>query len=242
MSRRPDPPLDILYLDNHLIAVRKPAGRLTQPDHSGEVSLMDEVKDWIKTEYKKPGKVFLGLVHRLDRPVSGVIVFARTSKGAARLSEQFRKQTTTKIYRALVEGTPQPRRAKLTHYLRKEKSRKATLFPRATPDAKEARLDYEVIENFERTSLLDIHLHTGRFHQIRAQLAFVGHPIVGDEKYGARSALPEGRIALHARRIFFHHPTSKEEIVIDCPPPANWLARSAQQNSDIISAGRSVPQ
>ena len=183
---------------------------------------MDQVKDWIKTEYKKPGKVFLGLVHRLDRPVSGIVVFARTSKGASRLSEQFRKQTTKKIYRALVEGTPQSQQASLKHYLRKEKSLKATVFPRATPNTKEALLDYEVIETLQNTSLLDIHLHTGRFHQIRAQLAFIGHPIVGDKKYGAHSALPEGQIALHAQRMLFNHPASKEEIIIDCPPPKNW--------------------
>ncbi len=223
MSNPPEhPSLDILYLDNHLIAVRKPAGVLIQPDKSGEISLMDQVKDWIKTEYKKPGKVFLGLVHRLDRPVSGVVVFARTSKGASRLSEQFRKKTTKKIYRALVEGTPQPQQACLTHYLRKEKSLKATVFPRATPNAKEAKLDYEVIETLQNTSLLDIHLHTGRFHQIRAQLAFIGHPIVGDKKYGAHSALAEGQIALYAHRLVFNHPTSKEEIIIDCHPPKNW--------------------
>ena len=222
MSNPPDPSLDILYLDNHLIAVRKPAGILTQSDDSGGVSLMDQVKDWIKTEYKKPGKVFLGLVHRLDRPVSGIVVFARTSKGASRLSEQFRNNTTKKIYRALVEGIPQPQQDSLTHYLRKEKSLKATVFPRATPNTKEALLDYEVIETLQNTSLLDIHLHTGRFHQIRAQLAFIGHPIVGDKKYGAHSALPQGQIALHALRMLFNHPTSKEEIIIDCPPPKNW--------------------
>ena len=222
MSNPPDPSLGILYLDNHLIAVRKPAGILTQSDDSGGVSLMDQVKDWIKAEYKKPGKVFLGLVHRLDRPVSGIAVFARTSKGASRLSEQFRKQTTKKNYRALVEGTPQSQQASLTHYLRKEKSLKATVFPRATPNAKEAQLDYEVIETLQNTSLLDIHLHTGRFHQIRAQLASIGHPIVGDKKYGAHSALAEGQIALYAHRLVFNHPTSKEEIIIDCPPPKNW--------------------
>lgn len=225
MGNPPDFPLKVLYLDNHLIAVNKPAGMLTQPDDTGKTSLMDLVKDWIKAEYKKPGNVFLGLVHRLDRPVSGVVIFGRTSKGASRLSEQFRQRTTQKTYRALVEGTPQPERASLTHYLRKGKSLKATVFPRPTPDAKEAVLDYEVIEIFASTSLLDIHLHTGRFHQIRAQLAFIGHPIVGDKKYGANSTLPEGGIALHARRIVFNHPTSKEEIVIDAPVPDDWAAR-----------------
>ena len=185
---------------------------------------MEKVKKWIKAEYKKPGNVFLGLVHRLDRPVSGVVVFGLTSKGASRLSEQFRKKTTQKFYRTLVEETPEPLQGSLRHYLRKEKSLKATVFPRATINAKEALLDYEVIETFARTSLVDIHLHTGRFHQIRAQLSVIGHPIVGDKKYGASSALPKERIALHAQGLTFNHPTSKEEIVIDCPLPEDWPA------------------
>ena len=218
------PKLDILYLDNHLIAVCKPAGMLTQSDEFGEASLMDMVKGWIKTEYKKPGKVFLGLVHRLDRNVSGVVMFARTSKGASRISEQFRQKTTKKIYRALVEGTPEPQQASLRHYLRKEKSLKSTVFPRLTMNAKEALLDYEVIETFADTSLIEIRLHTGRFHQIRAQLSVIGHPIVGDKKYGASSALPVERIALHAQSMTLKHPTSKEEIVIDCPLPEDWPA------------------
>ena len=218
------PKLDILYLDNHLIAVCKPAGMLTQSDEFGEASLMDMVKGWIKTEYKKPGKVFLGLVHRLDRNVSGVVMFARTSKGASRISEQFRQKTTKKIYRALVEGTLEHQQASLRHYLRKEKSLKATVFPRATINAKEALLDYEVIEIFADTSLIEIRLHTGRFHQIRAQLSVIGHPIVGDKKYGASSALPVERIALHAQSMTLKHPTSKEEIVIDCPLPEDWPA------------------
>jgi 23S rRNA pseudouridine1911/1915/1917 synthase len=224
LSNLPDSSLNVLYIDNHLVAVCKPAGTLTQPDDSGAVSLMDQVKSWIKIQYKKPGKVFLGLVHRLDRPVSGVVVFARTSKGASRLSEQFRQKTTRKVYRALVEGVPQPQRASLKHYLRKEKSLKATVFPRATPEAKEALLDYETLEVLPNTntSLLDIHLHTGRFHQIRAQLSFIGHPIVGDKKYGAHSTLSEGHIALYAHRLIFKHPTSKEEINIEAPPPPFW--------------------
>ena len=210
MSNPPD--LDILYIDNHLIAVCKPAGMLTQPDDSGDISLMEKVKKWIKAEYKKPGNVFLGLVHRLDRPVSGVVVFGLTSKGASRLSEQFRQKTTQKIYRTLVEKTPKPTQGTLRHYLKKEKSLKATVFPRPSPDAKEALLDYKVLENFENTSLLNIRLHTGRFHQIRAQLSFIGYPIVGDKRYGAISVLPEGRIALHAQSIVFNHPTIKKSV------------------------------
>jgi 23S rRNA pseudouridine1911/1915/1917 synthase len=195
---------------------------LTQPDESGDVSLVEKVKKWIKAEYKKPGNVFLGLVHRLDRPVSGVVVFGLTSKGASRLSEQFRQKTTKKFYRTLVEKTPKPLQGNLIHYLRKEKSLKVTVFPRPSPDAKEALLDYKVIENFEKTSLLNIRLHTGRFHQIRAQLSFIGHPIVGDKKYGASSVLPAGRIALHAQSIIFNHPTSKKEIIINSPLPEDW--------------------
>jgi 23S rRNA pseudouridine1911/1915/1917 synthase len=213
---------EILYIDNHLIGVRKPAGVLTQPDKSGENSLMDQVKDWVKVEYKKTGNVFLGMVHRLDKPVSGVVIFARTSKGASRLSEQFRKKTTQKIYRALVEGVPENNENRLTHFIRKEKSLRATVFPRPTLNAKEAVLEYKVIKTTNETSLLDIHLHTGRFHQIRAQLAFIGHPIFGDKKYGAISTLPEGRIALYAKSLAFNHPINKKKIIIECPPPKDW--------------------
>ena len=220
MSNLPNP--EILYVDNHLIVACKPAGMLIQPNHSGDTSFMDKIKNWIKLEYKKPGKVFLGLVHRLDRPVSGVVIFGRTSKATSRLSEQFRQKTTQKFYWAVVEGIPNVRQAKLKHYLRKEKSLKATVFPRPTSDVKEALLDYKVIKNFANTSLLDIQLHTGRFHQIRAQLAFMGHPIVGDNKYGASSAGPKERIALHAQSIVFNHPTKKEEVIINCPLPHDW--------------------
>lgn len=222
MSNPPDSYLDILHIDNHLIAVHKPAGILTQADSSGEISLMDQVKDWIKTEYKKPGKVFLGLVHRLDRPVSGIVVFALTSKGASRLSEQFREKTTKKVYRVCVEGIPQTRKANLTHYLRKEKTLKVTAFPRPAPNAKKAELNYEIIETAADKSILDIHLYTGRFHQIRAQLAFIGHPVFGDKKYGARSRLPDGQIALHARYMVFNHPTREEKVTIESPLPKGW--------------------
>ena len=206
--------------------MRKLAGTLTQSDDSGETSLMDHVKNWIKVNYKKTGNVFLGLVHRLDRPVSGVVVFARTSKGASRLSEQFRNKTTKKFYRALVEGVPEKNRTCLTHFLRKEKSLKATVFPRPTFNAKEAVLEYKVTHTAKDVSLLNINLHTGRFHQIRAQFAFIGHPIVGDKKYGATTTLPEGRIALHAQSIIFNHPINKDQIVIECPHPEDWEIQS----------------
>ena len=212
----------VLYLDNHLIAVCKPAGILTQADDSGDESLMDKVKVWIKTEFNKPGNVFLGLIHRLDRNVSGVVLFARTSKGASRLSEQFRNKTIEKIYRAIVEGKPQSEQASLSHHLRKEKTLKSTVFQRPGKDTKHAELEYKMLKNYEGTSLLEIKLHTGRFHQIRAQLAFIGHPVLGDNKYGAVTPLPERQIALYAHRLIFKHPISKEKICVESPPPPFW--------------------
>jgi len=214
--------LNILYLDNHLIAVCKPAGVLTQANDSGSESLMDQVKAWLKKEYSKPGNVFLGLIHRLDRNVSGVVLFARTSKGASRLSMQFREKTTQKLYRAVVEGKPNPAHSTLTHHLRKERSLKSTVFKRPGKDTKLAELEYKILENYESSSLLEITLHTGRFHQIRAQLSFIGHPILGDKKYGAATDLPDRKIALYAHRLNFQHPTSKEELCVESPPPPNW--------------------
>jgi 23S rRNA pseudouridine1911/1915/1917 synthase len=212
----------VLYLDNHLIAVCKPAGILTQGDDSGDESLIDQVKAWIKTEFNKPGNVFLGLIHRLDRNVSGVILFARTSKGASRLSEQFRDKTTEKFYRAIVEGKPEHEQASLSHHLRKEKTLKSTVFQRPGKDTQHAELEYKTLKNYESTSLLEIKLHTGRFHQIRAQLAFIGHPVLGDKKYGAVTPLPERQVALYAHRLIFKHPISKEKICVESPPPPFW--------------------
>jgi 23S rRNA pseudouridine1911/1915/1917 synthase len=217
-----DEVLNILYLDNHLIAVCKPAGVLTQADDSGDESLMDQVKAWIKTEFNKPGNVFLGLIHRLDRNVSGVVLFARTSKGASRLSEQFRDKTTEKIYRAIVEGKPEPEQASLSHHLRKEKTLKSTVFPRSGKDTQHAELEYKTLKSDESTSRLEIKLHTGRFHQIRAQFAFIGHPVLGDKKYGAVTTLPERQIALYAHRLIFKHPISKEKVCVESPPPPFW--------------------
>ena len=217
------PALDILYLDNHLIAVLKPAGLLTQTDHTGDDSLVEKVRQWIRDEYNKPGNIFLGLVHRLDRNVSGVVLFARTSKAASRLSRQFREGTPTKIYRAIVHGTLKEKQATLIHYLRKEKSLKATVFPRETPSAKRAELSYEVIESRENKSLIEVTLATGRFHQIRAQMAFTGHPIMGDVKYGAPDPLANHKIALHAHKLVFSHPVSNEETTLTVPDPDDWL-------------------
>ena len=221
--RLPQPSdLSILYLDNHLIAVYKPPGLLTQADDSGSESLVGQVKKWIKLEYKKPGNVFLGLVHRLDRNVSGVVLFARTSKAASRLSEQFRKKTINKVYRTTVEGIPNPKETTLTHYLRKEKSLKSTVFNRPEKNTQKAELEYKTLENRKTSSLLEVRLRTGRFHQIRAQLSFIGHPILGDKKYGSTITLPDRQIALYAHQLVFEHPINKEKVCLETLPPSHW--------------------
>ena len=216
-------PIDrIIYIDNHLIAVTKPAGLLTQPDRNTDESLIDQTRQWIKEKYNKPNNIFLGLVHRLDRNVSGVVLFARTSKAASRLSKQFREGTPKKLYRAIVLGKLKEEHTTLVHYLRKEKSLRATVFPRETPTAKRSELSYEVINSLEKKSLLEVSLSTGRFHQIRAQMAFIGHPIIGDVKYGAPEPLPNQEIALYAHKLVFSHPVSNEEITLTAPEPKTW--------------------
>jgi len=223
--------IKILYEDNHLVAVYKRAGILTQGDDTGDKCLMDEVKEYLKEKYKKPGNVFLGLLHRLDRPVSGIVLFAKTSKGASRLSEQFRNHSVQKIYHALVEKAPKQKTGTLIHYLKKdEKQNYTTVFDVPTDGALKAELDYETVEtqNFASlhgATLLKIHLKTGRSHQIRAQLAHIGCPIVGDTKYGARLRLAGyagqvGNIALCATELSFETATTKERktILIDYDP------------------------
>ena len=216
-------PIDrIIFIDNHLIAVTKPAGLLTQPDRNTDESLIDQTRQWIKEKYNKPNNIFLGLVHRLDRNVSGVVLFARTSKAASRLSKQFREGTPKKHYRAIILGKLKEEHTTLVHYLRKEKSLRATVFPRETPTAKRSELSYEVINSLEKKSLLEVSLSTGRFHQIRAQMAFIGHPIIGDVKYGAPEPLPNQEIALYAHKLVFSHPVSNEEITLTAPEPKTW--------------------
>ncbi|MCU0593971.1 MAG: RluA family pseudouridine synthase [Desulfobacterota bacterium] len=210
--------IQILYEDNHLIAVYKPAGLLVQGDISHEISLLDMVKDYIKKQYNKPGEVFLGLVHRLDRPVAGVVVFARTSKSASRLSIQWRQRSITKIYWALVHGKmPQPS-GRLTSFLKKRRQ-KVTLTEETHKRAQEAALTYRTLFVKGEVSLLEINLLTGRKHQIRAQLAAEGCPIVGDLKYGARQRREDGTICLLAKSLTFMHPTRPETIHIEAPTP-----------------------
>lgn len=211
-------PLKILYEDNHLIAVEKPAGILVQGDETGDVSLLDLVKKYLKEKYQKPGNVFLGLIHRLDRPVSGVIIFARTSKAAARLSEQFRSHITQKIYHALVEKMPPQKSATLVHYLKKDAATNTVkTFDQPHPAALRAELNYEVVKTVGKNTLLKIELKTGRPHQIRAQLATIGCPIVGDLKYGAAASRADRSIALKASSLSFNHPITGERKTVELP-------------------------
>ena len=212
--------LRVLYEDNHLIVVHKPGGILVQGDISRETSLMDMVKDYIKNRYNKPGEVFLGLVHRLDRPVSGVVLFAKTSKSASRMSEQWRRRNITKIYWALVHGEMPLPSGRLISYLKKRRQ-KVSLADADHKKAQEAVLSYRTLYARGEVSLLEVNLHTGRKHQIRAQLAAEGCPIVGDVKYGAPDRLNDGTICLLAKSLTFMHPTRPETIHIEAPTP-DW--------------------
>lgn len=215
--------LQILYEDNHLIAVYKPAGILVQGDDTGDPTLMDEVKYYLKTKYHKLGKVFLGLVHRLDRPVQGIILFAKTSKGASRLSEQWRNHSVEKIYHALVIGKPKQQRDTLVHFLQKEeKNNKVTISETEQKDFLRVELSYEVVKSNGKFSLLKIKLGTGRSHQIRAQLSAIGCPIVGDVKYGAAEPLSDKSLALAATSLSFMTATGEEKKVVTVEIPEAW--------------------
>jgi 23S rRNA pseudouridine1911/1915/1917 synthase len=209
--------LRVLYEDNHLIAVYKPAGTLTQGDSSGEVSLLDRVKHWLAAKYHKPGRVFVGLIHRLDRPASGIVLFAKTSKGASRISAQFRERTVEKWYRARVEGTLDLTRGRLVHFIEhREESPIVVVCDEPSDGAKPASLQYEVLRVERAESVVQVRLETGRKHQIRAQFAHIGHPIVGDHLYGARVGRA-GSIALCAVRLGFAHPVTKARIMVELP-------------------------
>ncbi|HFK5566778.1 TPA: RluA family pseudouridine synthase [Elizabethkingia anophelis] len=208
----------IVYEDNHLLVINKQVGQLVQGDKTGDKSLLDEIKDFIKIRDHKPGNVFLGLVHRIDRPTSGLVIYAKTSKALSRLTQMVKNREIEKTYWAIVPKEMIPLEQKLVHYLRKnEKNNKATVFEKVTEGAKEARLRYKVIRTLDNYYLLEIDLETGRHHQIRAQLAKIGIPIKGDLKYGASRSNPDGGIHLHARKLSFIHPVTKEAIEIIAP-------------------------
>ncbi len=212
--------MEVVYEDNHIIVVHKQAGEIVQGDKTGDRPLSELVKAYIKEHYAKPGAVFLGVVHRLDRPVSGLVVFARTSKALTRLNEMFRNATVEKTYYAVVHNAPQAAEATLTHYLlRNEQTNKSYVTNAGRAGAKKAVLDYRLAGSSEHYRLLEVHLHTGRHHQIRCQLAAIGCVIAGDLKYGARRSNADGSICLHAGRIRFEHPVSHTLIDISAPLP-----------------------
>jgi 23S rRNA pseudouridine1911/1915/1917 synthase len=211
---------DILYEDNHIIAVNKRSSDLSQGDKTGDQSLDTEIKKYIAQKYNKPGEVFLGVVHRLDRPVSGVLLYARTTKALIRLNEMFRTGKVKKIYLAIVKERPPEDEATVTHYLKKnEKQNKTYVYDTEVKGSKQASLTYRLAGRSASYYLLEIELHTGRHHQIRAQLAKIGCPVRGDLKYGFQRSNPDGSINLMARRLEFVHPVKKEKIVITAPLP-----------------------
>jgi 23S rRNA pseudouridine1911/1915/1917 synthase len=213
-------PATILYEDNHLMVVNKKVSHIVQGDKSGDPSLDKLLKDFIKERDNKPGEVFLGIPHRLDRPVSGAVVFAKTSKALSRMAGLFKEKEVEKIYHAIVEKCPEPDSGTLEHYLsRNTKQNKSYVHDREVPDSKFARLHYRKLASSDRYHLLEIVLETGRHHQIRAQLAGIGSVVKGDRKYGARRSNPNGEISLHARRITFIHPVKKEKIEVTAPYP-----------------------
>ena len=210
--------LQIIYEDNHLIIVNKIPGQIVQGDKTGDRSLLDIVKDYIKNKYNKPGAVYLGLVHRLDRPTSGIVVFAKTSKAASRLSEMFRNHDVKKTYWALTKNRPADGMGRLTHYLRKnEEKNKSVAKKKETRGYKEAILDYELKLQSDTYCLVEVKLLTGRHHQIRCQLSAIGCPIKGDIKYGSKRTNKDGSISLHSRSISFIHPVKKEPVSFTAP-------------------------
>ena len=218
----------IVFEDNHLLIINKKAGQLVQGDKTGDLSLLDLLKNFIKVRDHKPGNVFLGLVHRIDRPTSGLVIYAKTSKALSRLTQMVKNREIKKTYWAIVPKVEIPQTQRLVHYLQKnEKNNKSTVFPKVKEGAKEAILNYEIIKTLDNFQLLEIDLETGRHHQIRAQLSKIGAPIKGDLKYGSSRSNPDGGIHLHARKLEFMHPVTNENVIITAKVPeidAVWKA------------------
>lgn len=210
--------MNVIYEDNHLLVVNKPAGQLVQGDQTGRRTLLEEAKDYLREKYNKPGNVFLGLVHRLDRPASGAVVLARTSKAASRLSEEIRSHRPRKIYWALVSGEV-PEQGQFTDRLERDEFTSHVV---DAPAGKEARLSYRRLGYKQGNSLVEIELETGRHHQIRVQFAHRGHPILGDRRYGSKQAFSDDAIALHAREMIIRHPTQREEMSFMADPDQEW--------------------
>ena len=225
--------MNVVYEDNHIIIVNKQSGEIVQGDKTGDTPLSDIVKQYIKEKYNKPGNVFLGVVHRLDRPVSGLVVFAKTSKALSRLNEMFRTGDVHKTYWAIVKKNDIAPEATLTDWLtRSERQNKSYAHNREVPGAKKAVLSYKVRSMSDNYMLLEVRLMTGRHHQIRCQLAHMGCPIKGDLKYGSPRSNPDGSISLMSRRVEFVHPVSKETIAVEAPVPDDRLWQALAQNAD----------
>ena len=222
----------IIFEDNHLLVINKNAGQLVQGDKTGDESLLESIKNFIKIRDHKPGNVFLGLVHRIDRPTSGLVIYAKTSKALSRLTQMVKNREIKKTYWAVVAKEMIPQTQRLVHYLKKnEKNNKAIIFTKPTEGAKEAILTYNIIKTLDNYLLLEIDLETGRHHQIRAQLSKIGASIKGDLKYGAPRSNPDGGISLHARKLDFIHPVTKEHIEIVAPVPQNdAIWRACEEN------------
>lgn len=216
--------MTVVYEDNHIIIVNKTASEIVQGDKTGDTPLSETVKQYLKEKYQKPGNVFIGVTHRLDRPVSGLVVFAKTSKALSRLNEMFKTKEVKKTYWAIVKNRPPHEEGTLEHWLvRNEKQNKSYAYDKERPQSKRALLNYRLLAASDNYYLLEIDLQTGRHHQIRCQLAKMGCPIKGDLKYGFSRSNPDGSICLHARSISFVHPVSKEQITVEAPLPASNL-------------------
>lgn len=216
--------MTVVYEDNHIIVVNKTSSEIVQGDKTGDIPLSETVKQYLKEKYQKPGNVFVGVTHRLDRPVSGLVVFAKTSKALSRLNEMFKNSEVKKTYWAIVKECPRELEGELVHYLvRNEKQNKSYAYDKEVPDSKKAILHYRLIARSQNYNLLEVDLKTGRHHQIRCQLAKMGCPIKGDLKYDFARSNPDGSICLHARRISFIHPVSKEQIDLEAPVPPGSL-------------------
>ena len=216
--------MTVVYEDNHIIVVNKSPSEIVQGDKTGDTPLSESVKQYLKEKHNKPGNVYLGVTHRLDRPVSGLVIFAKTSKALPRLNEMFKNGEVKKTYWAIVKSLPEKTEAEVVHYLvRNEKQNKSYAYPKEVANSKKAILHYRLIGHSDNYYLLEVDLKTGRHHQIRCQLAKIGSPIKGDLKYGLPRSNPDGSICLHARKVSFIHPVSKEKIELEAPVPEGKL-------------------
>lgn len=219
--------LDILFEDNHLIIINKKPGDIVQKDKTNDISLLEIVKEYLKRKYNKPGNVYLGLIHRIDRPTSGLVMFAKTSKALSRMNNMLKGKMIVKTYWAITKNKPEKESSQLVHWLKKnEKKNKSTHFSRETKNAKKAILDYTIIKELENYFLLEILMGSGRHHQIRCQLQAIGCPIKGDLKYGAKRSNSDGSIDLHAKHLKFIHPVTKKEVNLNAPVRENKIWQS----------------